>query len=85
MLISLLIPVPLEDKGLMWLLLLPCTYVLLLVFQMLLKTWVQSTFLYWVKKDTALWTSPQPGQWLLPSFFLSFLLILVVGIPQHEK
>lgn len=25
------------------------------------------------------------GQWLFLSFFLSFLFILIVGTPQHEK
>lgn len=59
------------------------------VFQMLLKTsWVLRSFPHTgSNRETARWASPpRPrGQSLFLSFFLSFLLMLVVGAPQHEK
>lgn len=73
----------------MWLLPESCSFCVAGVFHMLLKTWVLEQFSsYWVQPENCpmgISPPPRPGQSLFLSFFLSFLLILVVGAPQHEK
>lgn len=84
--IGLFVPVPLEGDDLMWLLPVSCSCVLLLVFQMLPKTWrVLSNFLCIGSNRKLPSGHLSLGQLLFLSFFLSFLLILVIGAPQHEK
>lgn len=53
------------------------------VFQILLRTWVQSSFLRLSKKATVLLALLPPDY--CPLLFLSFFFIFVVGVPQHEK
>lgn len=54
------------------------------MFQMLLKTWVLRGFPQ-TGSNRKLPSGHLPAGPVIISFFLSFLLILVVGAPQHEK
>ena len=62
-----------------------CSCVLLVWFERYRKTWVLSIFLHTGSNRKLPCGHLPPGQWSFLSFLLSFLLILVVGAPQHEK